>query len=264
MSFTLWYTKPDGTKKPIKMSIWDAMKGVPDPNPRKPKPKPCLCCGKSHVKDKPNEDSKCDEKKEANDNDKDNRNKGNDDTKGKSKNEDSDLTEDDRTMLRMKSENHQAQWKDILAVTTSFKNVGELKARWRQINHRLEAGNKDNFNGSKKKDRDAEREERTRRDREEGLKRKAEREAARARKGEEEKKAEEQREDGTRSDKKDDDNKSATWDGNAKKSSPSPNSLKAWADNYDKKKWQIMASKHYDKTGERITASQARKLAGAK
>ncbi|EXJ71348.1 uncharacterized protein A1O5_05155 [Cladophialophora psammophila CBS 110553] len=197
----MWYTKPDGTKKPIKMSIWDAMKGVPDPKPRKPKPKPCLCCGKTHVKDQPNEDSKWDEKKDSNDKAKDNSNKGNDDTEGNSKNEVSDLTEDDRTMLRMKSENHQAQWKDILAATTSFKNVGELKARWRQINHRFEAGNKDNSNGGKK-DEDAEREERARRDREEGLKRKAEREATRAKKEEEEKKAEGQKKDGTRSDKK--------------------------------------------------------------
>ncbi len=41
-------------------------------------------------------------------------------------------------------------------------------------------------------------------------------------------------------------------------------SVKAWAEGYDKKKWQMMASKHFDKTGERITPDQARNMAEGK
>ena len=37
--------------------------------------------------------------------------------------------------------------------------------------------------------------------------------------------------------------------------------MKSWADGFDKKKWIAVASKHFDKTGERITPEQARKMA---
>ncbi|OQV01319.1 hypothetical protein CLAIMM_06700 [Cladophialophora immunda] len=242
MSFTMWYTKPDGRQVPIRMSIWDAMKGVPDPKPRKPKP--CSCCGKPHVKDKSKGDGKCEDKKDAKT--KDDIKDGNEDPEGKDKNSDSDLTEDDRTLLRMKGENQQAQWKEILAETTNFKN------------------NNSGENKKDKKDKDSAREEKAKRDREEGLRRKAEREAAKAKKEEEGKKAEEQTEDSTKSDNKDDASKSPKSDGKARKLSSSPHSLKAWADNYDKKKWQTLASKHYDRTGERITPAQARRLAEEK
>ncbi|OAP60979.1 hypothetical protein AYL99_05983 [Fonsecaea erecta] len=259
MSFTMWYTKPDGRKIPIRMSIWDAMKGVPDPKPRKPKP--CSCCGKAHAKDMCKEDGKGEEKKD--DHDRDKNKSGHENTKGKDKNVDSDLTEDDRIILRMKGENPEAQWKDILAQTKHFNHVGELKSRWKHISHRLEAGNRNHIDEDKK-DKDVERKERIKRYREEGLKRKAEREAAQARKEEEEKKkVEEQTDDSTKSDEKHNNNKPTTPNGNAQKPGSSPHSLKEWADTYDKKKWQIMASKHYDKTGERITPAQARKLAEA-
>ena len=52
--------------------------------------------------------------------------------------------------------------------------------------------------------------------------------------------------------------------GNAKEPKAEPNEVKAWAEGYDKKKWQVMASKHYDKTGQRITPDQARKMAEGK
>lgn len=38
MSLKVIHTKPDGTKVPIKVSIWEAFRGVPDPKPPKPKP----------------------------------------------------------------------------------------------------------------------------------------------------------------------------------------------------------------------------------
>lgn len=40
--------------------------------------------------------------------------------------------------------------------------------------------------------------------------------------------------------------------------------MKAFADGYDRKKWLLAASKHYDKTGERITAAQAKAMADGK
>lgn len=50
----------------------------------------------------------------------------------------------------------------------------------------------------------------------------------------------------------------------AKTSKAEPTDLKTWANDYDKKKWQMIASKHYDKTGERITPAHARKVAEGK
>lgn len=38
MSLKVIHTKPDGSKVPIKVSIWEAFRGVPDPKPAKPKP----------------------------------------------------------------------------------------------------------------------------------------------------------------------------------------------------------------------------------
>ena len=40
--------------------------------------------------------------------------------------------------------------------------------------------------------------------------------------------------------------------------------LKAYAEAYDKKKWLAIASKHFDKTGQRISAERAKKLAEGK
>lgn len=35
MSFTVIHTRPDGTRRPIRMSIFDAFRGVPDARPKK-------------------------------------------------------------------------------------------------------------------------------------------------------------------------------------------------------------------------------------
>ena len=50
----------------------------------------------------------------------------------------------------------------------------------------------------------------------------------------------------------------------ATESKSNDTAVKAWADRYDKQKWVAMASKHFDKTGQRITPEQARKLAEGK
>jgi len=53
-------------------------------------------------------------------------------------------------------------------------------------------------------------------------------------------------------------------DNEDKKPEGDNSTFKAWAYDYDKKKWQTLASKHYDRTGERITADEARKMAEGK
>jgi hypothetical protein len=67
----------------------------------------------------------------------------------------------------MKEENHQAQWKDILGQTTTFKDQHQVKARYKElIGHKQDEGKDDSNDGSKgkKKDKDA-------KNSEEGLKR---------------------------------------------------------------------------------------------
>ncbi|RMD43322.1 hypothetical protein DV735_g1873, partial [Chaetothyriales sp. CBS 134920] len=51
-------------------------------------------------------------------------------------------------------------------------------------------------------------------------------------------------------------------DEKASAATPSSGSnVKSLADKYDKQKWMVIASRHFDKTGQRITPEQARKLA---
>ena len=42
------------------------------------------------------------------------------------------------------------------------------------------------------------------------------------------------------------------------------NDLRAFADRYDKQKWSAAASRHFDLTGQRISAAKARELAEGK
>ncbi len=156
MSLTLYHTKADGTQVPMKVSIWDAFKGVPNRKPREPKPVDvgveaqlvceqmltlqCLCCGKTHCL-KPKPDAKYGKKTNDKRGGKDN---------GTAKNDDN-LTDDDRIILRMKGENIETKWGDILAVTSSWSNVEDIKDRFREIRHRLEdADNKEDSKSSKK------------------------------------------------------------------------------------------------------------------
>ncbi|KAJ9495336.1 hypothetical protein H2202_009123 [Exophiala xenobiotica] len=209
MSFTIWHTKADGTLKPIRMSILDAFRGVPDPKPKKSVV--CPCCGKAH---NPRPDKKHGSKAE----------------------ERTDAEKaDDETILRMKEENHQAQWKDILEQTTTFKDQHQVKARYKElIGHKQDEGKDDSNDGSKgkKKDKDA-------KNREEGLKR------AKGGQGQQSEASEKKK-------------------GKGKQDKSDSNVVKAWAESYDNKKWLTLASKHYDKTGQRITPEQARQMAEGK
>ncbi|EXJ77517.1 hypothetical protein A1O3_09744 [Capronia epimyces CBS 606.96] len=272
MSFTLFHTRKDGTVKPIKMSIFDAFRGVPDPKPRKPKP--CSCCGKIHPPKHAPEvtpettaeaapdataETKADPAQEGTDAKAPKGEKKDDNDKDKDK------EADDQIMLRMKAENAAAQWKDILAAT-SYTDEGELKGRWRQIKNQLadfkkemagkEDGKKEEEEKAEEKDKDkdgntsneekaklAEREAKAEKNRQEGLKR--------------QQAAKEKKEAADQAEKNKDDAPQPKTRGET-------GELKMWAESYDKKKWRLMASKHYDRTGQRISPEQARKMAEAK
>jgi hypothetical protein len=116
--------------------------------------------------------------------------------RGGKEEDDSGLTRDDHIILRMKRQNPPASWKAILEATNSYNNLGELKGRFRVIQHQLENGRKTNNAGNKKDKKwtqNADREEIHRRKREEGLRRQAEVRAAReAEKAKDEDKAKEE------------------------------------------------------------------------
>ncbi|ETI21889.1 hypothetical protein G647_05959 [Cladophialophora carrionii CBS 160.54] len=238
MSLKIIHTRSDGTKVPLKVSIWDAFKGVPDRKPRKVQPTKCPCCGKVHCAT-PKPGTKDEVKSKDNHN-----------TKGKNGGEkhDAGLTDDDRIILRMKGNDPSASWKDIMAATSTFKHPGEVKARFRDIKHHLDEESKEVSDGNKKNGKVTAKEEIARLRKEEGLRRKAEKEAAReaeskAKKGEEEKAKEEAA-------KKEDDEKSTK-------------TAKARRDK-DKNRGIVLAAKHFDRTGVRITPREALKLAEGK
>ncbi|KAJ9607562.1 hypothetical protein H2200_007640 [Cladophialophora chaetospira] len=229
MSLKVIHTKPDGTQVPIKVSIWDAFRSAPSRKPRK--------LGPINVRIEFKNDAKTNDK-----------GKGKEQVKAVDKD---DLDPDDRIILRMKGENPSAPYAEILAATSSFRHEGDVKARFKEIKHHLEMGNKkqdDNSgkkgkNKGKNKDKDADKEEKIRKDKEEGLKRKAELEAKKQGK---EMTAEEKSKEDTVT--KDDDGKKST---------------KARKD-YDKNKGIALAAKHFDKTGVRITPKEALKMAEEK
>jgi hypothetical protein len=195
----------------------------------------------------------------------------------------------------MKAENGAAQWKDILDAT-SYTDVEELKARWREIKDKLpdikkdmeakkdHGGKKDkssnsnsNHNSNKSKARDPDREARVAKAREEGLKRQQEarekREAA-AMAGRNKVCLYQPRSviptlaslslshqtmayaDGFFTDYFDfqEQAKAIT------RTRREPGEMRVWADSYDKKKWKLLASRHFDMTGQRITPEEARKM----
>lgn len=97
------------------------------------------------------------------------------------------MTDDDRTMIRMKTEKPTRPWQEIIDAT-GFTDIGLAKARWKEIEHRadepgekVEADDKQDKKKTKKdKKKNEEEEDKGRKKREEGLKRQAELEAAKA------------------------------------------------------------------------------------
>lgn len=194
------------------------------------------------------------------------------------KNDDA-LTEDDQIMIRMKEENASRPWQEIIDAT-SFTDVGLAKARWKEIEPKKDqpaATEKEpdkneskKSKKDKKKHQDAGQSERINKDREEGLKRQAELKAAANATCSEENQAAAKVDKvriGGRSPGSDiyrltrDQDKPVVESTTVTTTTTTTNDLKDQADKYDRKKWQAMASKHYDKTGTRITATQAQKLA---
>jgi hypothetical protein len=99
------------------------------------------------------------------------------------------LTDDDRTMLRMKEENPSLAWSVVFEATKNFKNVSEAKARYKEISKHNDnepvAGEQQskketnkNKNKNKKGETDEERAARIERQKEEGQRKKAEKLAA--------------------------------------------------------------------------------------
>ncbi|KAI1616364.1 hypothetical protein EDD36DRAFT_492863 [Exophiala viscosa] len=250
MSFTLYHTKRDGSKEAIKMSIFDAFRGVPDPKPRKPRM--CPCCGKPHTS-----------KTEATGGKKDKAKDEGDKEKAKPAGKDGEET-DDETIWRMKTENPQEKWKAILVATNGFQNEGEVRKRFSELKKEKSAEQEESKDGDEgsKKDQDDDKAAKKAKTKEEGLKKQAE---AKARKEAEENAKSEDTGDAEKTDKKDKGQKSQKKSDNEdKKPKGDKDTFQAWAHDYDKKKWQTLASKHYDKTGDRMTADEARKMAEGK
>ncbi|KAK4949652.1 hypothetical protein LTR10_011493 [Elasticomyces elasticus] len=250
MSFTLYHTKRDGSKEAIKMSIFDAFRGVPDPKPRKPKERMCPCCGKPHTSKTEVTGGKKDKGKDA---------KGKE--KAKPEGKDGEET-DDQIILRMKAANPEEQWETILKATKGFKTNKDIKARFNEIKDQKSAvkeKSKDSEEGNKN-GQDDDKAAKKAKNKEEGMKKQAEAKAKKE--AQENAKAGETGEDAKTDNKEHKSQKKSANKG--KDSGDDTNAFKVWANEYDKKKWQTLASKHYDRTGERITADEARKMAEGK
>ena len=161
----------------------------------------------------------------------------------------------------MKGENISTNWADILAVTSSYENVDELRDRFKEIRHHLDDGDKKEDAGSGKKEKkqkgkDKNKDEIATQKKEEGLKKAAEKKAA--------KEAEKAKEEGA-----------TTKVIKPEPALNAPSLLTIIQDEmattsttaskpYDKNKGIAAAAKHFDKTGVRVTPREALKLAEGK
>lgn len=82
----------------------------------------------------------------------------------------------------MKAENPQAQWEDIFAATTGFKNKHEVKGRYKELMEKEKTGEKENSKGAaagNKEDNGDDKDAKRARKKEEGLRKQAEAKAKR-------------------------------------------------------------------------------------
>ncbi|KIW13063.1 hypothetical protein PV08_08250 [Exophiala spinifera] len=238
MSFTLIHTRPDGNKKPIRMSILDALRGVPDRKSKKARKVQCPCCGKVHSSEAPASAEKKDEAQAA---------------KAAEK---KDGETDDEIMIRMKTKNQHAQWTDIVEQLKEIKSVGEAKARYKEITKDRkddENAGSDNQTKGKGKEKNPDKAAKDAKNKAEGLKTQidaqSKKEAAKA---------------GEQANASDNATNDKTMNCQQQKGATSvcePNIYRILADKYDSKKWLDVASRHYDKTGERISPEMARQRA---
>ncbi|KAK5091214.1 hypothetical protein LTR05_001395 [Lithohypha guttulata] len=242
MSVTLMRFK-DGKPKPIKLSVWDAFKGVPIPKPR---PHRIHALTKHEAGEaKPPEDvPKAEEKKP-------------------------DLpeftTEEDAKIKEMKAEN--ATWNTIAEAIGNGRTKNDIKTRYKQLESGDEPKPEDKKDDSRVKKDDAKdkqeegkiltKKEKAAKNREQGLKKKQEaanvKEAADKEKEAEEKKEEEE--------KKADSKEEAKPEPTPEQTKPADEAKTEVVPVNAKQKWIAAASKHFDRTGHRITPEQARKMA---
>lgn len=144
--------------------------------------------------------------------------------------------EQDSLLMQLKS--CSTPWKSIAETLGSGKTVQQLKERWREIDPAKKTGGT-TIDGQKVEDNTAA--------------------PAPARATTDEKKNE--REKGKQKDKEKEKHDGAMSE-SAGKDLTSKKDLAAWAEKYDDRKWKVVASKYFDRTGRRISTEQARKMAG--
>lgn len=146
--------------------------------------------------------------------------------------------EQDSLLMQLKS--CSTPWKSIAETLGSGKTVQQLKERWREIDPAKKTDGT-TIDGQKVENNTAAPA------------------PAPARATTDEKKNE--REKGKQKDKEKEKHDGATSE-SAGKNPSSKKDLVAWAEKYDDRKWKVVASKYFDRTGRRISAEQARKMAG--
>ncbi|KAJ9660337.1 hypothetical protein H2198_002645 [Neophaeococcomyces mojaviensis] len=270
MSFTLMRYK-DGKPAPIKLSIWDAFKGVPPPKSR---PHTCSSCNSFHrpsakhdagIKAQPEAEAgkpKDEEKKDV------------EEEKALDKPADGDdsgfTAEEDAKVLKLKVEGK--TWAQIAQELGGGRVKHDITRRHKQLTSVSKGEEREEKGGEKdggKADNDDKEEEnekektpakmskkekkaaKAEKDREEGLKRKEE--MVKKKETEEMKAAVEAKEppaepEPAKPPTDDKPSQSATTDAK-------PSDIRN-----DKQKWIAAASKHFDRTGQRITPEQARKM----
>jgi hypothetical protein len=148
--------------------------------------------------------------------------------------------EEDATILKLKGEADQAGktivWNDVVAALGTGKTKDQVKARNKELQ---DSSNRDNSNAKSDAEKKAI-----------GEQKKAENLAKQDNAGGGKKKGKGKGNDG------------GDGGGNKKnKNSDANNDIKMWASKFEQRKWLMAAAKHFDKTGERLTAEETRRKA---
>ncbi|KAK5947244.1 hypothetical protein PMZ80_001393 [Knufia obscura] len=228
MSVTLMATK-DGKPKPIKLSIWDAFKGAPPPKPR---PHRCNCCNTFHT---PGVKPEAAVEATANEN-ADEKPAGDAAKADEAKQDEPTFTEEEDAKLKELKSGPKFTW--AKAVEEMGRTQEDLKARWKLIDPSKNEPKSEEKQGKKQNQgKDGEGTQGQKQGKKD--KKKKNKQAEQKTEGEE-----------TKPD-------AAAAEEKKEPSQPLQSALD------EKKKWEKAASKHFDRTGHRITPEQARKMAEA-
>ncbi|RMZ91347.1 hypothetical protein DV736_g1424, partial [Chaetothyriales sp. CBS 134916] len=253
MSFTVYKKKKNGDTVPIKLSIWDAFHGCP--NSTRKKKNACVCCGKYHgmAQMAKSQNGKCECVR--------NRIRGNESVANKqvegkkpaskegNSNRDDLAThwtpsvpaftqEEDEIILRMKGEVPSLPWTKIAKALGGKGSKSEINERYKELKAKLGGANWDDRKPGEnnrtvakehKADKAGDVDIRDHRDQQAEV-------------------------------RQDQVQVHENMGEKPSLATLSDSNVKIWADRYDKQKWIVIASKHFDKTGQRITPEQARKL----